>query len=120
MADVPMTAPSTARLRGGGGKTAKITRPTPDHREEKTPESTDEVREPEMGSRIKRIRNKTDSSSERAAELLSQLHTKHREAVLQAEQKPTRTVKEYADSGLRSLRLKQNDLPAFPPVGFGL
>ena len=73
-----------------------------------------------MGSRIKRIRNKADFSSERASEFLSQLHIAHIEAVLQAELKPTRTVEEYADSGLRGLELKQNDLPAFPPLGFGL
>ena len=83
----------------GGGRTIRITRLTPDHKKEKTPESTDEVQEPEMGSRIKRIRNNADFSSERAAELLSQLRTTHIEAVLQAELKPTRTVEEFADSG---------------------
>ena len=69
---------------------------------------------------MKRIRTKADFSSERAAELLSQLHTTHIEAVLKAEQKPTRTVEEYADSGLRGLELKQDDQPAFPPVGVAL
>ena len=73
-----------------------------------------------MGSRIKKMRTKADFSSEGAAELLSQLHTTHIEAVLKAEQKPTRTVEEYADSGLRRIKLNQYDQPAFPPVGFAL
>ena len=103
-----------------GSKAARITRPTPELKKLKTPELTDEPPEPERGSRIKKSRTKTNFSSERAAELLSQLHTTHIEAVLRTEQQSTRTVEEYADSGLRHIELKQDDQPAFPPVGFAL
>ena len=60
-----------------GSKATRITRPTPDLKKEKTPELTDELQEPEMGSRTKMRRTKADFSSEGAAELLSQLHTTH-------------------------------------------
>ena len=116
-ADAPTTAPKYSNI-ARGSKATRITRPTPDLKKLKTPELTEEPPEPETGSRIKKSRTKADFSSEKAAELLSQLHTTHIEAVLRAEEQSTRTVEEYADSGLRHIELKQDDQPAFPPVGF--
>ena len=72
------------------------------------------------GGRIKKRRTKLDISSEKAAELLSQLQETHITAVLQTDQRTSRTVEEYADSGLRSIDINNNDHPAFPPVGFAL
>ena len=40
--------------------------------------------------------------------------------VLQATQDSSRTVEEYADSGLRAHNINNNDLNEFPPVGFAL
>ena len=73
-----------------------------------------------MNHQTQKSRTRADFSSERAAELLSQLHTTHIQAALNTEQLTTRIVEEYADSGLRHIALKQDDQPAFPPVGFAL
>ena len=116
---MPSQLPPVQQYRKGS-KATRVTRPTPELNKLKTPELTDEPPDPEMGSPIKKSRTRADFSSERAAELLSQLHTTHIEAVLSTEQRYTRTVEEYADSGLRHIELKQDDHPAFPPVGFAL
>ena len=73
----------------------------------------------EMGARIKRLRTTQDDSMEKAEALLSKLHTQHLASVLSQTQPDTRIAQEYADSGLRSLQISQ-DQPLFPPVGFAL
>ena len=104
-----------------GSRATKATRETPVATKIKTPEATQqEPPDPENGSRTKKRRTREDFSAERAAELLSELHTQHIATVLSTEQRDTRTVKEYADSGLRHIELTQNDQPPFPPVGFAL
>ena len=72
-----------------------------------------------MGGRIKRRKTRPVFSSEEAAEMLSKLQTTHLAAALQTES-TTRTVEEYADSGLRGIELNINDHPAFPPVEFAI
>ena len=94
--------------------------PTPPHIKEKLQEVTDIPQEAAEGGRIKRRRTRSDFSLEKAAELSNQLQTTHMTAALQTDQRTTRTVEEYADSGLRSIDLNINDHPAFPPVGFAL
>ena len=93
--------------------------PTPPHIKEKIQEP-DMPQEAAVGGRIKKKRTRSDFSAEKAAELLSQLQTTHMTAALQTDQRTTRTVEEYADSGLRSLDLNINGHPVFPPVGFAL
>ena len=94
--------------------------PTPPHIKAEIQEVSDEPQEAAVGDRIKRKKTRSDFSSEEAAELLSKLQTTHMTAALQTDQRTTRTVEEYADSGLRSIDLNINDHPAFPPVGFAL
>ena len=94
--------------------------PTPPHIKEKIQEVTDVPQEAAVGGRIKRRRTRSDFSSEKNAELLSQLQTTHMTAALQTDQRTSRTVEEYADSGLHSIDINNNDHLAFPPVGFAL
>ena len=94
--------------------------PVPPMKKEKTQDASDMPQEVAIGGRIKKQRSRADISSEKAAQLLSQLSESHMAAVLQADQQASRTVEEYADSGLRTIDINNNDLNAFPPVGFAL
>ena len=94
--------------------------PVPPMKKEKIPDTSDMPQEVATGGRIKKQRSRADMSSEKAAELLSQLSQSHMADVMQATQHSSRTVEEYADSGLRAHNINNNDLNEFPPVGFAL
>jgi len=102
-----------------GGISKKKTMPTPLHIKEKIQEVSDDSQETPVGGRIKRRKTRPVLSSEEADEMLSKLRTTHLAAALQTEG-TTRTVEEYADSGLRGIELNISDHPAFPPVGSAL
>ena len=91
----------------------------PLNKKEKTLDVSETAQQVTMGGRIKKRRTRLDISSEKAAELLSQLQDTHIAAVLQSDQSASRTVEDYADSGLRTIDINK-DHPAFPPVGFAL
>ena len=89
-------------------------------KKERVPDTPDTSQEVATGGRIKRQRTRADMLSEKSAELLSQLSQTLMADVLQATQDSSRTVEEYADSGLRACNIADNDLYEFPPVGFAL
>ena len=94
--------------------------PAPHTGKDRAPDTPDESQDMAAGGRIKKRKSRADISSEKAAELLSQLSQTLITDVLQATQDSSRTVEEYADSGLRACRIADNALYEFPPVGFAL
>ena len=94
--------------------------PAPHAEKEKVPDTPDTSQALAAGGRIKRQKTRADISSEKAAELLSQLSQTLMIDVLQSTQDSSRTVEEYADSGLRACHIADNAVYEFPPVGFAL
>ena len=115
MADAPTIAHSTATSKEG----ARQIWQHPPNKKEKIQDVSDTPQIMAMGGRTKKRRTRLDIFSEKAAELFSQLQETHITAVLQTDQRTSRTIEEYVDSGLRTIDINK-DHPAFPPVGFAL
>ena len=94
--------------------------PAPHTGKHRAPDTPDESQDMAAGGRIKKRKSRADISSEKAAELLSQLSQTLIIDVLQAPQNSSRTVEEYADSGLRACHIADNAVHEFPPVGYAL
>ena len=88
-------------------------------KKEKTQDASDMPQEVAIGGRIKKQISRAGIASEKATNAQPVVQS-HMAAALQADQQASRTAEEYADSGLRTIDINNNDLNAFPPVGFAL